>query len=83
MKWGQAGKVITIDDNFATLLGYTHEELLRYFKDRLETLAQKLLLPGTTILENLIRWYNGYSIINKNKSNPAVDKIGFHRDWLL
>lgn len=52
---------ITIDDNFATILGYTHEELLHYFKDRLEALAQKLRLPGTTILENLKRWYNGYS----------------------
>lgn len=52
---------ITIDDNFATLLGYTHEELLHYFKDRLEALAQKLRIPEKDILGYLKRWYNGYS----------------------
>lgn len=47
---------ITVDDRFSTLLGYTHQELLHYFKDRLKDKE----------VEGIKRWYNGYSWDGKN-----------------
>jgi hypothetical protein len=47
---------ITVDDRFSTILGYTHYELLHYFKDRLK---------GQSV-EDIRRWYNGYSWDGKN-----------------
>jgi len=52
---------ITIDDQFANLLGYTHEELLHYFEDRIEVLGKKISISGNDLQEHLKRWYNGYS----------------------
>jgi len=47
---------ISVDDKFATLLGYTHDELLCYFQDSLEKHA----------IADIKRWYNGYSWDGKN-----------------
>ena len=47
---------ITIDDRFSTLLGYTHQELLHYFKDRV----------GELSVGKIKKWYNGYSWDGKN-----------------
>ncbi|UCH96621.1 MAG: ATP-binding protein [Candidatus Aminicenantes bacterium] len=52
---------ITIDDNFSTLLGLTHEELLKYFDDRIDSLSQKMKMSKNDLLENIKQWYNGYS----------------------
>ena len=51
---------LTIYAKYATLLGYTQDELEHYFADRIEQLApnfggQKVLLA------QIKRWYNGYS----------------------
>jgi hypothetical protein len=50
---------ITLDKKYTTMLGYTHQELLKYFDDRLERLA------GTgekhEWVEDIRTWYNGYS----------------------
>lgn len=42
---------ITVDDRFSTLFGFTHQELLFYFGDRLSHVP----------IEDLRKWYNGYS----------------------
>ncbi|MCP4148487.1 MAG: AAA family ATPase, partial [bacterium] len=52
---------ITIDDNYSTLMGYSHDELLHYFDDRLAILADKMNLERPLLLEHIKRWYNGYS----------------------
>ena len=52
---------ITIDDHFAALLGYTQDELLSYFGDRMETLSKKLDIAEDDLLDHLKRWFNGYS----------------------
>ncbi|MCP4154625.1 MAG: AAA family ATPase, partial [bacterium] len=52
---------ITIDDNYSTLMGYSHDELLHYFDDRLAILADKMNLERPPLLEHMKRWYNGYS----------------------
>ncbi len=52
---------ITIDDNFPTLLGLTHDELLKYFDHRIQQLSQKMRIPKNELLEHIKDWYNGYS----------------------
>lgn len=52
---------ITIDDHFSTLLGYTHDELIHYFTDRIELLHKKIGISRDVLLDYLEQWYNGYS----------------------
>jgi len=52
---------ITIDDNFSILLGLTHDELLKYFDDRIKHLSQKMKMSKNDFLEHVKQWYNGYS----------------------
>ncbi|MCK4766628.1 MAG: ATP-binding protein [Candidatus Aminicenantes bacterium] len=55
---------ITIDETYSTMLGYTQEELLHYFKDRLDALAQEG--EKEQWLQDIKTWYNGYSWDGKN-----------------
>lgn len=52
---------ITIDDNFSTLLGLTHDELLHYFADRIDCLRETMSMSKTDFLGHVKHWYNGYS----------------------
>lgn len=52
---------ITTDENYAAMCGYTHEELVKYFNDRLELLTGEKGGPRKKWLEGIQRWYNGYS----------------------
>lgn len=68
---------ITLDEHFSTLLGYTHEEFLHYFKDRLKDDRET----------DIKRWYNGYSWDGKDfLYNPLsillyFDKGKFGNFW--
>lgn len=55
---------ITIDETYSTLLGYTEAELLHYFEDRIDRLAQEG--DREQWLEDIRHWYNGYSWDGKN-----------------
>lgn len=52
---------ITLDQRFATLLGYTQAELEHYFPDRLEQIAQRYDKNLADMLAMIARWYNGFS----------------------
>jgi Predicted AAA-ATPase/PD-(D/E)XK nuclease superfamily len=52
---------ITIDENFAALTGYTHEELEFYFDEHLTAVQNKLNLDRHTLMEHMRTWYNGFS----------------------
>ncbi|MDQ1355018.1 MAG: family ATPase [Acidobacteriota bacterium] len=49
---------ITISGSFSTLLGYTEEELLQYFEDRIDKMAGK---KREGLIADIKSWYNGYS----------------------
>ena len=49
---------ITMDARYATMLGYTQEELETAFADRLATLASDR--PKDDFLQEIKKWYNGY-----------------------
>jgi hypothetical protein len=52
---------ITLAEEYATLTGYTQEELLHYFAEHLALVQEKLKIPPAALLENITNWYNGYS----------------------
>ncbi len=49
---------ITMDARYATMLGYTQEELEANFSDRLEALSGDQ--SKSELLQDIKRWYNGY-----------------------
>ena len=51
---------ITMDAKYATLLGYTQEELETYFADRIELASKQLGLPKEELLPEIKAWYDGY-----------------------
>lgn len=52
---------ITLDKNFATMLGYTEKEMTGYFAARLDSLGTLLKMPKEDFLEKIKTWYDGYS----------------------
>jgi hypothetical protein len=52
---------ITLSEDYATLTGYTQEEVVHYFDDYLTKIEIKLNLSREALLENMRVWYNGYS----------------------
>ncbi len=51
---------LTMHPQFATMLGYTQEELEHYFSDAITATALKMKLSREELLEELRIWYNGY-----------------------
>ncbi|MFW5959671.1 MAG: ATP-binding protein [Chitinivibrionales bacterium] len=51
---------ITIKKDYAEITGYTHADILRVFKERLEGVD----------LEMVKRWYNGYNYLGEDIYNP-------------
>lgn len=67
---------ITLDKRYATICGYTHEELVQTFAERLENVD----------LELVKRWYNGYNFLGERVYNPYdvllyLDKKEFRNYW--
>jgi vacuolar-type H+-ATPase subunit E/Vma4 len=51
---------ISLLSEYATLLGYTQEELTNYFSLEIDNLAQKEGLSRQALLNEVKHWYNGY-----------------------
>jgi hypothetical protein len=54
-------KDITMDDDYATLVGYTQEELVENFDEYIEKAAKKIGYSKDECLQDIKTWYNGYS----------------------
>jgi hypothetical protein len=52
---------ITLDENFALMLGYTQEEVVAFFSRHLERVQERLGGGMEHILQRMKAWYNGYS----------------------
>ncbi|MCP5049420.1 MAG: AAA family ATPase, partial [bacterium] len=57
---------ITIDNNYATFLGFTQDELTRYFSAHIDGLSKNAGMSREQLLEQLKLWYNGYSWDGRN-----------------
>lgn len=53
-------KDITINPKYATLLGYTEEEITLFFKEHLANIAQKQTKTCQELTKLMQYWYNGY-----------------------
>ncbi len=51
---------LTMDEAAATLLGYTHAELINNFEGYIKQAALKLDQSSEQIVEKMTEWYNGY-----------------------
>ena len=51
---------ITLKPESAQLLGYTQDELLKYFMSYIEIFAKKLNISNQELLKELKKYYNGY-----------------------
>jgi len=51
---------ITMDTRFATMYGYTQEEVEHYFGDRIDELADKYKIDPKEYRETIRQWYNGF-----------------------
>ncbi len=54
-------KDITLMRKYATIAGYTQEEVVFYFDDYLKVIETDLNLSREALLEHMRIWYNGYS----------------------
>ena len=51
---------ITISEPFATMYGYTQEEVEHYFGEQIDELADKNRVDRTEYREKIQKWYNGF-----------------------
>lgn len=52
---------ISLDKNYATLTGYTQQELEDSFKDYIESACVSMDIEKELLLSNMREWYNGFS----------------------
>ena len=60
---------ITMEPEYGALMGYTEEELKREFSEHLKDVAKIRNMSEQAILEELRKWYNGYSF---SENTPGV-----------
>ena len=78
----------TMHPKTATLFGYTHEEVLKYFPGRIHELAEANGLTDEGAFEEIVRWYDGYRfhpagkpVINPVSLGCCFDRNEFNNYW--
>lgn len=64
---------ITLRNEYDAMLGFTKEEILEYFGDRLEQIAEVQAIDKDVLLNHILDWYDGYrfSKTNRRVCNPV------------
>lgn len=57
---------ITLSPDFASIVGYTQDELNTYFADEIEELRSREGVSDVELMAKIKRWYNGYSWDGRN-----------------
>ena len=57
----------TMNANVATLFGYTHEEVLKYFPERIHALARANSMTDEGAFGEIVNWYDGYRFHYKSQ----------------
>ncbi len=72
---------ITMAAEYATMLGYTQEELEANFRERIEPVAKRQGIAQTDFLDKMKDWYNGYRFHAKSATvyNPVSIAQFFNR----
>ena len=63
----------TMDANAATLFGYTHDEVLKYFPRRIHELAWANGTTDEDAFSDILKWYDGYKFHHAAK--PVVNPV--------
>ena len=65
-------QLITLDERFADICGYTDQEIDAYFPEYIQAWADKDIIPYETLRTEIKNWYNGYRFGNNVPSiyNP-------------
>lgn len=84
---------ISLDPTYGTLLGYTDDELDRYFSGRLEMAAKRLGLSMEKLRAQLKDFYDGFSFDQEGKTHVyspwsilsflRAPELGFRNHWYL
>ncbi len=64
---------ISMSAQFATLLGYTHDEVQKFFPDWLEKLAKALGVSAEEAFGEIVKWYDGYRF--EENSEPVINPV--------
>ncbi len=64
---------LTMDASFATLFGYTHEEVLKCFPGRIHALAEANGLTDERAFGEIVTWYDGYKF--EENSRPVINPV--------
>ena len=64
---------ISMSAQFATLLGYTHDEVKRFFPDWIEKLAKALGVSADEAFGEIVKWYDGYRF--EENSEPVINPV--------
>jgi len=70
---------ITLDEQYAAICGYTHEELEENFKEYIEIIAQDFNVPFSEMIEGIKKWYNGFSWDGKTMVYNSFSTLIFLR----
>ncbi len=68
---------ITIDDRFSQIVGWTKEEVEKYFPDYIKSVAEKYKDIYSDIMPEIKKWYNGYSWDGKTTLYNPVSLMNF------
>ena len=66
-------KDYTMHPRTATLFGYTHEEVLRYFPGRIHELATAHGITDEQAFGEIVSWYDGYKF--HPSANPVINPV--------
>ena len=58
---------------FATLLGYTHDEVKKFFPDWIEKLAKVLNVTNDEAFDEIVKWYDGYKF--HHSAEPVINPV--------
>ena len=64
---------ISMSARFATLLGYTHDEVKRFFPDWIENLAKTLGVSSDEAFDEIVKWYDGYRF--EENAEPVINPV--------
>ena len=63
----------TMDARAATLFGYTHEEVRKYFPGRIHALGEANGLSDEGAFDEIIKWYDGYKF--EENAMPVINPV--------
>ncbi len=76
---------LTMSRDYAGLLGYTHDELKKYFAEHIQAFADEEGVSFEAIFDKLLEWYDNYRFSPKNKTlvlNPvSVGSALYNREF--